>query len=566
MIMDDQPWPDIPIEPPNGYKFPYPILLIILTWFLLGLAYVIGRWRKRPKNIYIIPRVFVLCSPRTVQFHYELILRVGLASYEFNPDKHDIDITVQGQQRNEVVPMTRINTRTLLDDPLITSLSIIVYRLVEMPSLGYLVLRHSGPFKAWIYAYDFTVIDLSTNKEQYFTLNQYIGSLNRNYQLEDNTSTVHYPIDDVPLPQWTTEDIYLVLYTVVNCIMLSITLMPVNCSYTYDILSIALVAINGGSVVFFLEWLLYYYLRWNQERREYFNIEESRYRPGENTIRVLVTIIASIIGICAIYFALSINEWKDSIVWMLATINTFILVIGFWNVARQFELGEAIVAFGLKIRGIEMESVGMKYSELISGMHTKSGSTDDGGSTLSVASKLARSIGPRSSVKSFGFDPITGHPSRRANSKLPFSQVSNTGATPNNQPGAQMLRTIYGQKPGHHPAVQHQIQTAPQKQLQTFLHQPEKSNSLKKKHEKEPSHSNSLKTAKHTAQKSGPKTQLKGLTQGLKAEVIAKHNGYRPQGTSGEPKELSGRDKSKTHKPIVKEDSKKDKSTAPPKV
>lgn len=399
--------------------------------------------------MYIIPRVFVLCSPRTVQFHYELILRVGLPSYEFNPDKHDIDITVHGQQKNEVVPMTRINTRTLNDEPLITSLSIIVYRLVEMPPLGHLVLRHSGPFRAWLYVYDFTVIDLSTNKEQYHTLNQYIGSLNRNYHLEDSITNVHYPIDDVPLPQWTTEDIYLILFSIVNCIALSVALLPINCSYLNDIASISLATLNGLFTVFFLEWLLYYYARWNQERREYFNYEEGRCWPLESLVKIIIILAATSVGACAIYYTISINDWRESLVWMLATSNTFILVVGIWSITRQMELGEAVVSLGLRMRGVESEYVGMKYSELISDMRTRSVSTsDDGGSSMSISnSRLNQSFGPRSSVKSFGFDPVTGSPSRTFLSKVALSRLSNTGATPNNHPRFNSSRSAPGQRP-----------------------------------------------------------------------------------------------------------------------
>lgn len=399
----------------DSRRFPYPVVFIVLIWIVLALAYLISRWRQKGKAAYIIPRVFVLCSPRTVQFHYELILRVGLPSFDFNPDKHDIDLTVQGQTMNEVVPMTRLNTKTLLDEPLITSLSIVVYRLVEMPPLGSLVLRHSGPFKSWVYIYDFTVIDLSTNKEQYFTLDQYIGSLNRVIRLEEpnQDTNVHYPIDDVPLPPWSLEDMFLVLYTVVNYIMLTITLAPINCNYVNDIIAIMLTGFLGGCVVFFLQWLLYYYLRWNQDRREYFNeFSTSYYCLGDTTTRILVATVATCIGAVAIYYAIYIDDWRDGLVWLLATLNSGTLVIGSWNFTRLIEFGESIIELGMKLRGIDKVCVGMRYAEMVQDIRTKSGSTTDSLSTLSASH--IKPVGTRSSVKSFGFNPITGHPSRRA--------------------------------------------------------------------------------------------------------------------------------------------------------
>jgi hypothetical protein len=415
--------------------FPYPVVFIAVVWFILGLAYLIARCRQRPKATYIIPRVFVLCSPRTVQFHYEMILRIGMPSADYNPEKHDIDITVQGQQRNEVVPMTRLNTKTLLDEPLITSLSMIVYRLVEMPPLGSLVLRHSGPFRSWVYVYDFTVIDLSTNKEQYYTINKYVGSLNRTYPLEEHQESagVHYPIDDVPLPPWSIEDIFLVIFMVVNCIMLSLMVLPLSCDNRFlsDLISITLVALQGGAIVFFLEWLLYYYARWNSDRREYFNLNNSGFINIETIIRILAGVFSTVAGAMAIYFGLKINEWHESLVWMLATTNTCILVIGFWNVTRLIDLSETIASLGLKIKGVDSVYIGMKYSEIVSDIQTKSGSASDAGSSVSsTASKFVRSFGPRSSVKSFGFDPITGHPSRQIlNKAAPGRQGSKSGSS-----------------------------------------------------------------------------------------------------------------------------------------
>lgn len=423
----------------DGYKFPYPVAFIIIIWVILGLAYLISRWRQKGKAVYIIPRVFVLCSPRTVQFHYELILRIGLPSLDFNPEKHDIDITVQGQTKNEVVPMTRLNTKTLLDEPLITSLSIVAYRLVEMPSLGSLVLKHSGPFKSWVYAYDFTVIDLATNKEQYYTLNQYIGSLNRVMHLEElnQDGSVHYPIDDVPLPSWSLEDVFLLLYSTFNFIMLTITLAPINCNFVHDIISVLVSAFLGGCMVYFLTWLLYYYLRWNQDRREYFNEYHTPYYCfGSLTTRIVVASAGTCLGALAIYYGVYIDDWHDALVWLLATLNTGCLVLGFWNVARQVEFGQSVVALGLKMRGIDMVSVGMRYAEMVQDMRTKSGSTTD---SLSIASaSRIKPVGTRSSVKSFGFNPIGGHPSRRT--PLGESRLSSTGATPNNQLVSPSLR------------------------------------------------------------------------------------------------------------------------------
>lgn len=434
----------------EGYKFPYPVLAVQSVTILIALIYAILRWRQKPKSTYVIPRVFVLCSPRTVQYHFELILRVGLHSYDFNPDKHDIDLTVLGQQKNEIIPMTRLNTKTLLDEPLITSLSIIVYRLVDMPQLGSLMLRHSGPFKSWVYAYDFTMIDLSTNKEYYYTLNQYIGSLNRVLPLDQSGANqpVHYPIDDVPMPQWQLEDIIIFLFLASNCIILAATLMPINCSYYNDIVSILVASLTGGSVVFLLHWFFYYYIKWNQDRKEYFNeFETASFCPGENVLRIVLIVAGIGANGCASYFGSITQDWRGSVVWLLVVTNCLTLVIGFWNVFRQAEIGERLVEFGLRLRGIDTVGIGMRFAEMVADIRTKSGSAseDGGGSTISGTSRFGKSFGPRSSVKSFGFDPITGHPSRKALSKFEGgSRISATGATPNNQPSSQILRLGVG--------------------------------------------------------------------------------------------------------------------------
>lgn len=310
-----------------------------------------------------------------------------------------------------------------------------------MPQLGTLTLKHSGPFKACVYVYDFTVIDLSTNKEQYYTINQYIGSLNKVYHLDEPSDTinVHYPIDDVPLPQWTLEDVFLILFSVINCLMLSSALMPINCSSPSDVLAIVLATFNGMALVLFLDWFLYYNLRWNQERREFFNQTEVRCFGWENSFRIGVCCVAAVIGILAIYFSFSISDWRDSFVWLLVTTNSSILVIGLWNVGRQVDLGETLVAFGLRFRGVETVPVGTRYSEASSTIQTKSGSASDEdavGSNISSshAGRAVRSIGPRSSVKSFGFDPVLAQANRRLLSRINSSVCeSGTGATPNTQ-------------------------------------------------------------------------------------------------------------------------------------
>lgn len=438
------------VDNPTGSSevyIPYVTVITVTIWVLQLLAYLVCKWRRKAKSVYVIPRVFVLCSPRTVQYHYELILRVGLPSYDFNPDKHDLDVTILGQQKNEVVPMTRLNTKTLLDEPLITNLSIIVYRLVEMPILGALELKHSGPFKAWIYAYDFTVIDLSTNREYYYALNSYISSFNKIIPLSEPNNlavNVEYPIDDVPLPQWTVEDIFLALFTTTNWLILSVSWMPTSCHYGHDILSVFVTAMGAGTLLFFLDWLLYYYLRWNQDRQEYFNEPEScKLCPGELSLKICLLIMAASLGGYSIYLSLSITDWTESLVWFLVLINSSTVVIGFWNMFRHADLAGSIVALGLRLRGIELVSVGMKYSDMMSDIRTKSASaSDDGNSNISMASKLSRGVGPRSSVKSFGFDAVNIHASALMAAKLQQSRVSSTGATPNNHPTSSILRPV----------------------------------------------------------------------------------------------------------------------------
>ena len=443
--------PNEPTSPPTTFTpspspsnstttFPYPLIYIGVAWALIGLAYLICRWRQKTKQLYIIPRVFVLCSPRTVQYQYELILRIGLPSGDFNPDKNDIDITVLGLQRNEVVPLTRLNTKTLLDEPLITSLSIIVYRLVEMPQLGMLVLKHSGQFKACVFAYDFTVIDLNTNREQYYTINHYIGSLNKIYRLDEPSESVNarYPIDDVPLPAWNLEDVFLTLFAVTNSLMLCASLMPIGCTILYDIVAIVLVSINGLSVAFFLNWFLYYNLRWSQDRHEYFNQNEFSCCGFDYLFRWAIILLALAIGAAATASSYKIDQFHDSLIWLLVTVNAGTLVLGLWNYSRQAQLGEALVGFGLKLRKITTIPVGMRQAEYIPSMLSKSGSaSDEEGIESAVSStqnsQIVRSIGPRSSVKSFGFDLAgQGLLQSRSNLGAVSGGSSATGATPSN--------------------------------------------------------------------------------------------------------------------------------------
>lgn len=419
---------------------PYPVFIVVFVWLSLILLYLILKWRQKNKSNYIIPRVFVLCSPRTVQFHYELILRIGLPSSDFVPEKHDIDITVLGRQKNEIVPMTRLNTNTLLDEPLITNLSIIVYRLVEMPMLGGLILRHSGPFKSWVYVYDFTIIDLSTNREYYFPVNQYIGSLDKMITLREPneaTSSVYYPIDDVPLPSWLLEDIFLLLYTIVTNIMFFLTtIMPINCSNLYNIVSITITSINTSFLCLFLTWLLYYFIQWNQDRKEYFNQNRTLLHSwlSNNYIRVIVFTLTSLMGCILIYYSVYLTDLKSSIVWLLAVINCFIIVVGGWNVARLVGIGDSIVALGLRLQGIEMVPIGMTYSELA---RTKSGSgtSDEGGigSNVSNASNISR-VGIRSSVKSFGFNPSIAIANRDRLKSMPNPQLVSSLSNQTNFP------------------------------------------------------------------------------------------------------------------------------------
>lgn len=472
--------------------FPYPVAVIVSIWILLTAGYLIARWRQKAKASYIIPRVFVLCSPRTVQFHYELILRVGLPSYDFNPDKHDVDISLLGQQNNEVVPVTRLNTKTLQDEPLITNLSLIVYRLVEMPALGGIVLKHSGPFRAWLYAYDFTVVDLITNREYYYTLNQYIGALDRVLPLDEPNlnNPVEYPIDDVPLPQWSNEDIFLILFTVINFIIVVVTMMPINCAYTHDLLSVLMAAFGGGMLLFFLVWLLYYHLSWRQDRKEYFNDSPPPTDAGqppthrfscfsETGIRIAIASVAVVLGAASVYLTLPIADWKESVVWGLALLNSIVVVFGMWNIARQLELGYGLINLGLRTRGIEETPVGMHYSEMVSAtVRTKSGSntSDDGISSSGVSGMqstktIGRLLGPRSSTKSFGFEPISANKSkvpaaRRARiiSRIAGrSRLSATGATPNNQPSGLIIHSLPSDanpKLSHNPSDTSSVQPA----------------------------------------------------------------------------------------------------------
>lgn len=460
--------PTVAPEPdsPGEQRFLYAVSMIFGLWTLLAVAYAIARWRQRPRAIYIIPRVFVLCSPRTVQFHYEIILRIGLPSPDFNPDRHDIDITVQGQHRNEVVPMTRLNTKTLYDEPLITSLSIIAYRLVEMPALGTLILRHSGPFKAWIYAYDFTVIDLSTNREYYYPLNQYVGSLNKIIHLGEpnNNTEVHYPVDDVPMPQWSLEDIYLVIFSALNAMLLALCMpLPVNCSWYYDILSVILAALLGYCVVIFLEWLIYYYLRWNQDRKEYFNEYETCVcMLSENKTRILIAVLTTLTGAGALYFATFIHNWRSSVVWMLAVANSSMLVVGVWNATRSWTLSESIVSLGLRMRGVESFLIGMQPSDMTPAAQTKSGSTSDDGNNSLVtsfmskaqeqASKMSESsqgIGPRPSFKSFGFELLN----RNQNAKQALANMHKNSSLSASSISSQQAASSMLLRPAHAPRV-----------------------------------------------------------------------------------------------------------------
>lgn len=435
---------DLDVEPPkftNGTSInhstsvPLAPIFIVSLWLVLIVAYVISKWRQKPKSMYIIPRVFVLCSPRTIQFQYEIILRVGLASTDFNPDRHDIDITVLGQTNNEIVPMTRLNTKTLFDEPLITNLSIIVYRLVEMPPLGSLILSHSGPYRAWVYVYDFTVIDLTTNREQYFSLNKYIGSMNRSMPLRETNQVqpVTYPIDDVPIPNLTIEDTFLYIFALTNCMMFIIDWMPFGCSYKIDIIVILATTLGGCSLSIFQTWILKYNLRWNQERKEFFNEYQSlKYCPSETYQRIIIVINSFVIGGVAIYFSFEILDWKEALIWILISVNCFIIVFGLWFMMRQFDIGPILVEYGLSFRGLESQDIGLKHSELI--QRSKSGSnSDDDRSSISLQDNFNRGIGPRSSVKSFGFNPTSRDQTRFSQMSSIGSRASTTGATPSHQ-------------------------------------------------------------------------------------------------------------------------------------
>lgn len=421
------------------------------------ISYVISKWRQKQKALYIIPRVFVLCSPRTIQFQYEVILRVGLASSDFNPEKHDIDLTAFGQTNNEVIPMTRLNTRTLLDEPLITNLSIVVYRLVEMPPLSSLIVRHSGPYKSWVYAYDFTVIDLATSREQYYTLNQYIGSLNRSMHLNKAGAIVQvtYPIDDVPLPQWTIEDVYLFIFATINMIMFSVTWMPIGCSHQTDIIIAVLNAFGSCSIVILLEWFMLFNLRWNQDRKDFFNeYQTPKFFPSENIQRVILIVFATILGTLTMYHTFVVIDWKETTIWLLVISNSSITVFGLCIVARQLDWGPRLVNLGLRLRGVESYEVGLKQSELTSTAQiSKSGSnSDDGQSTVSTTSRIGHGFGPRSSVKSFGFDPSGKVMNRFSQHSSAGSRISATGATPNNMAIAVKPSNKPGPRP-HEPAT-----------------------------------------------------------------------------------------------------------------
>lgn len=374
--------------------------------------------------MYIIPRVFVLCSPRTVQFHYELILRVGLPSYEFNPDRHDIDLTVLGANNNEIVPMTRLNTKTLLDEPLITSLSLVVYRLVEMPQLGSIVVSHSGHHRCWVYAYDFTVINLSTNREQYYTLNQYIGCINKTMHMTEvqGPNEVHYPIDDVPCPRWILEDIFIVMFVVTNAILALNTFLPLSCNYKSDLTSMAFSIVFGLCVSTFVAWYLHYNMHWDQDRRDFFNdYTKSKYIPNETVQRILILLLGALNGAYAIYVTIGDKNWQRALIYTLVSSNSFTWVFGIITIARQFDLVLSLVKLGFTVRGTKSVIVGSDYyitneykhshyssqsSQLLGpdGIDTASRNDDEGSSSMSMASRINRGIGTRSSVKSYGFD------------------------------------------------------------------------------------------------------------------------------------------------------------------
>lgn len=492
-------------KPNDIHNFPYSTIFAVSTWVLLIIAYIISKWHQKSKSIYVIPRVFVLCSPRTIQFQYEIILRIGLPSPDFNPDKHDIDITVMGQTNNEVVPMTRLNTKTLADEPLITNLSIVVYRLVEMPPLSSIILKHSGPYRSWIYAYDFTVIDLATNREEYYTLNQYISSINRTMQLTETPPNVpvNYPIDDVPIPSWTIEDIFLFMTTLSNCIMFFVIWMPITCSYEMDIAVVFITAAGGCCLAICLDWLLRFYVRWNQDRKEYFNeYKTARCCPNETCQRLMVICLTIITACILIYYTISIVDWKDSVIWYLASLNSCVIVIGIWLVCTQLELGPTLSTWGLSLQGVNSIEIGLKYSDLIStAQRSKSGSNSDDGnsSTITVTSRMNQGFGTRSSVKSFGFD-ATGKATRISAT----SHSSITGATPSNLGLVAKVPIVstLSNKPG--PRMQKGAQQHPSTQ-QDPHHQPNreasKSRSLSGSHNSNISHNSKDKSQSVRASK-----------------------------------------------------------------
>lgn len=295
--------------------------------------------------------------------------------------------------------------------------------------------------------------------------------------------TAQFPIDDVPLPQWTNEDIFIIIFTALNCLFLSSSLMPINCNPMDDVLAVLLSTLNGLAVVLFLDWFLYYKLRWNQERLEYFNQVESRLTGWENILRVLVCIVAAAIGILAMYYTLVTTDLLNSLVWLLVTVNSAILVVGLWNVSRQVEFGESLVHLGLRLRGIEQVTVGAP--QLLDGilpLMTRTISDDEPSPESNISGPTSqilgpRSIGPRSSVKSFGFDPILTRPSRRVGSNVTVASGSVTGATPNARTPSQSLhsaqrRGLHSQtlsskaiaknhNQSHHNQQQNHQQTAP---------------------------------------------------------------------------------------------------------
>lgn len=415
----------------EGKGFPYASIILGTVWVVILITYAIVKWKRSSDYRYQIPRVFVLCSPNTVQFTYELILRVGLPSMDLKPEKHDLDVSVLGLQRNEVIPLTRLNLRPLCDEPLMTGLSLLVYRLVEMPALGGLLLKHSGPLKAWLYAYDFTVIDCTTNREYLFPLNQYIGSINRTCDLLDLSESqigqevkVNYPIDDVPLPDWNVEDAFAVIATMVAYITLLLsTVLPLNCEVIADIFSVALASVAAGGLLCLLNWFTHYLVRWNMERREYFSNINKKPSWLNPTILRIVLFVSAFILVGASTFASSlIRDSKETFVWFLANTNVATLVTGCWFLASQLELGDTIVAFGLRLKGVESIPIGILYSEMISDLRSKSTTTSDD-STLGRAaatsrpgismldsknresSRIASANHSQTSVQSFGFKP-----------------------------------------------------------------------------------------------------------------------------------------------------------------